>query len=75
MRCTSHIWAILILCSVNTKQFCDVLANHCGYRVVMPDFFRGEPWSPEKMTPTDMPALMEWVGKVGTIDVVSIGWK
>ncbi|ORY97566.1 Alpha/Beta hydrolase protein [Syncephalastrum racemosum] len=55
---------------VNTKQFCDVLANRCGYRVVMPDFFRGEPWSPAKMTPADMPSLMEWVGKVGTIDVV-----
>lgn len=54
--------------SNNTKQFCDILAKECGYKVVMPDFFRGEPWTDEKMG--DMQALIAWIGKVGSIEVV-----
>lgn len=34
----------------------------------MPDFFRGEPWTEEKMG--DMQALIAWIGKVGAIEVV-----
>lgn len=56
--------------SNNTKQFCDILANKCGYKVVMPDFFRGDYWTPEKMG--DMQALLAWIGKVGSIEVVCL---
>ncbi|CAM0139611.1 hypothetical protein VKS41_004568 [Umbelopsis sp. WA50703] len=52
----------------NTKQFCDVLANHCGYRVVMPDFFRGKPATPDMLG--KMNELMAWIQKEGTIDVL-----
>ncbi|KAI7857440.1 Alpha/Beta hydrolase protein [Circinella umbellata] len=52
----------------NTKQFCDVLANNCGYKVVMPDFFRGEPYKPEWMG--DMDRLMAWIQKVGSLKVI-----
>ncbi|CDH49969.1 dienelactone hydrolase family protein [Lichtheimia corymbifera JMRC:FSU:9682] len=66
--------AILVIYDIfglhnNTKQFCDILAKECGYKVVMPDFFRGEPWTDEKMG--DMQALIAWIGKVGSIEVVS----
>ncbi|KAG2179991.1 hypothetical protein INT43_003778 [Umbelopsis isabellina] len=52
----------------NTKQFCDVLANNCGYQVVMPDFFRGKPATPDILGKRD--ELMAWLQKVGTIDVL-----
>jgi dienelactone hydrolase len=35
-----------------TKQVCDKLAS-CGYRVVMPDFFRGKPISQENFPPKE----------------------
>ncbi|KAI8063199.1 Alpha/Beta hydrolase protein [Gongronella butleri] len=35
---------------VNTKQFCDVLAKERDYRVIMPDFFRGD-YFPEENIP------------------------
>ncbi|KAG2227850.1 hypothetical protein INT45_002088 [Circinella minor] len=52
----------------NTKQFCDVLANNCGYKVVMPDFFRGEPYKHEWMG--DVDRLMTWIHKVGSLEVI-----
>ncbi|KAG1057652.1 hypothetical protein G6F43_000508 [Rhizopus delemar] len=52
----------------NTKQFCDILAKHCGWRVVMPDFFRGDD-AHGKMDSTD--TLLAWLGKVGTIEIIA----
>ncbi|GAB5591086.1 hypothetical protein Unana1_05986 [Umbelopsis nana] len=52
----------------NTQQFCDVLATHCGYQVVMPDFFRGKPATVEMMA--DRQVILAWLGKFGTIDVI-----
>ncbi|KAI9491664.1 dienelactone hydrolase [Zychaea mexicana] len=52
----------------NTKQFCDVLAKNCGYKVVMPDFFRGKPLVPEDMG--DVDRVMAWIGKVGSMEVI-----
>ncbi|KAI8578831.1 hypothetical protein K450DRAFT_244741 [Umbelopsis ramanniana AG] len=53
---------------VNTKQFCDVLANHCGYRVVLPDWFRGKPATHDMLG--DMSKLTAWLQQVGTIDII-----
>jgi hypothetical protein len=55
--------------SVNTQQFCDILAKNCGWKVVMPDFFRGESIPKECMG--NRPALIEWITKVGSYDIVS----
>jgi hypothetical protein len=35
----------------------------------MPDFFRGDAW--EDHTFSDYPALLSWIGRVGTLEVVS----
>jgi len=46
----------------NTKQFCDRLAS-VGYRVILPDFFRGEPWPLDQFPIQDMSVLSAWMGK------------
>ncbi|OBZ84836.1 hypothetical protein A0J61_07106 [Choanephora cucurbitarum] len=52
----------------NTKQFCDILAKNCGWKVVMPDFLRGDYWSFER---GGMDALVAWIEKVGSIENVT----
>ncbi|CAO3642742.1 unnamed protein product [Mucor hiemalis] len=54
---------------VNTKQFCDILAKNCGWKVVMPDFFRGKPLVESDLG--DIPKLLAWVDKNGTAEVVT----
>ncbi|KAI8332883.1 Alpha/Beta hydrolase protein [Chlamydoabsidia padenii] len=49
----------------NTKQFADILAKHCGYKVVMPDFFRGESYDPALLG--DLDFLVSWVKKHGSL--------
>lgn len=56
--------------SDNTKQFADLLAQHGKYKVVMPDFFRHEPFQAEWLGQRDL--LMAWVGKYGSLEVASI---
>ncbi|KAI9018483.1 Alpha/Beta hydrolase protein [Phycomyces nitens] len=65
--------AILVIYDIfgfypNTKQFCDILANHCGYKVIMPDFFYGKPYKPEDMG--DIPKLLSWIAKNGSFEVI-----
>ncbi|KAI9209883.1 Alpha/Beta hydrolase protein [Polychytrium aggregatum] len=43
----------------NTKQVADLLASR-GFFVIMPDFFRGEPWN---TTPFEMAELVAFLGK------------
>ncbi|RCH91236.1 hypothetical protein CU098_006698 [Rhizopus stolonifer] len=52
----------------NTKQFCDILAKQCGWRVVMPDFFRGDSAN-DRMG--DMTAMLQWLKNIGDIEVIS----
>ncbi|KAG0173532.1 hypothetical protein DFQ28_008198 [Apophysomyces sp. BC1034] len=52
----------------NTQQFCDVLAEHRGYKVLLPDFFRGDAWN-QSLGNTE--AIVAWLGKVGTFDVIA----
>ncbi|CAO3637435.1 unnamed protein product [Cunninghamella blakesleeana] len=66
-------YAIVIIYDIfglhpNAKQFADIVATR-GFKVVMPDFFRGKPCSPELLG--DRPKLMEWIGKVGTIEIIT----
>ncbi|CAO3673570.1 unnamed protein product [Umbelopsis ramanniana] len=52
----------------NTKQFCDVLSKHSGKQVIMPDFFRGKALTEADLG--DRAAIHEWLGRVGTYQVV-----
>ena len=47
-----------------TKQVADRLAL-AGFRVVMPDFFRGKPWPQERYPPANYEDLFKWIGEVG----------
>ncbi|KAF7725570.1 hypothetical protein EC973_009525 [Apophysomyces ossiformis] len=51
----------------NTKQFCDILANHGGYKVVLPDFFRGDGWD---FSRGGMPEIKAWLDDIGTFAVI-----
>ncbi|KAI8088968.1 uncharacterized protein BX664DRAFT_331866 [Halteromyces radiatus] len=53
----------------NTKQFADLLAKYCKYKVVMPHFFKGHDCTMEILQ--DRPRLMEWIGKYGSIEVIT----
>lgn len=56
--------------SNNTKQFCDILAKQCGWRVVMPDFFRGDDGGRFFQNGFDREGLMAWIGQRGTTEIV-----
>jgi len=54
----------------NTKQFADQLSS-CGmFRVAMPDFFRGKPFSLENFPPKDPSEIMNFVSTTGSWDNV-----
>jgi dienelactone hydrolase len=46
------------------RNICDQIANN-GYFVVLPDFFRGDCWSPER-TATEPDAKMPWIKSVSS---------
>ncbi|PVV04642.1 hypothetical protein BB560_000850 [Smittium megazygosporum] len=48
-------------------QGCDILANS-GFRVIMPDFFRGEASTEEMLK--DMSSLISWILKVGSYSML-----
>jgi dienelactone hydrolase len=55
----------------NTLQGADVLATQCGYRIVVPDFFRGLQWDVENIPPREgRPVLDAWIQKVGSWEIV-----
>ncbi|CEG70192.1 hypothetical protein RMATCC62417_06134 [Rhizopus microsporus] len=54
----------------NTKQFCDILAKQCGWRVVMPDFFRGDDGGRFFQNGFDREGLMAWIGQRGTTEII-----
>eukprot|EP01012_Entosiphon_sulcatum_P019652 TRINITY_DN2455_c0_g1_i1.p1 TRINITY_DN2455_c0_g1~~TRINITY_DN2455_c0_g1_i1.p1 ORF type:complete len:246 (+),score=45.56 TRINITY_DN2455_c0_g1_i1:62-799(+) len=54
----------------NAYQAADKLASS-GFRVYLPDFFRGKPWPLEPWPPADgFGGLMEWVGQHGSYEVI-----
>ncbi|KAG9287119.1 hypothetical protein G9A89_001013 [Geosiphon pyriformis] len=46
----------------NLEQICDLLAAQ-GYRVVMPDFFRGNWWGIERLRAEGIQAFIDWMNK------------
>jgi len=51
----------------NPKQFADIVGAS-GYRVVIPDVFRGKPYPEEGFPPKDFTELMAWVKTAGSWD-------
>jgi len=49
----------------NTRHFCDLLAAHTGFLVIMPDFYDGRPW-PRK----DYKSMSDWLAAVAPWDKV-----
>jgi dienelactone hydrolase len=53
----------------NTHQFADLLASAYGFRIVIPDFFRGQPWEHTKWPP--VPAeFQSWRDKITNWDTI-----
>jgi len=51
----------------NTLQGADVLAAQSGYRIVVPDFLRGQHWDTDNIPPREgRPVLDAWIQKVGS---------
>ncbi|KAF2102917.1 alpha/beta-hydrolase [Rhizodiscina lignyota] len=58
----------------NTLQGADYLAQLRGYRIVIPDFFRGKGWDINDIPPkAGRPALNAWVQEVGSWEKVQPG--
>jgi len=58
----------------NTLQGADHLAKTCGYRVVVPDFFRGTAWDVNNMPPREgRQALTAWIQEVGSWEKIRPG--
>jgi len=49
----------------NTKQVIDKLADGFGFKIVIPDFFRGPAWDENDFPPADPQELQDWLQEVG----------
>lgn len=55
----------------NTLQGADYLAQRCGYKIVVPDFFRGKAWDVNNMPPREgRQVLNAWIQEVGSWEKV-----
>ncbi|KAI8063016.1 dienelactone hydrolase family-domain-containing protein [Thamnidium elegans] len=55
--------------TVNTKQTCDILAKNCGWRVVLPDFFRGDYHIVHELGDKDK--LTKWWASTASTEVIT----
>jgi len=53
-----------------TRHFCDRVAEGSDCRVLMPDYFRGNPFPTENFPPADRQVLYDFVNKVGNWQIV-----
>jgi len=49
----------------NTKQVVDKLADGFGFKIAMPDYFRGPAWDEDNFPPSDPQELQDWLQEVG----------
>lgn len=50
------------------------MASICGYRIVIPDFFRGQGWSTDNIPPKEgRPVLDAWIQSAGSWEKVRPG--
>jgi len=54
--------------SNNTKQVIDKLADGFGFKIILPDFYRGHEWPPENWPPSDPQELEDWIMEYGNWD-------
>lgn len=52
-----------------TRRFADLLSEN-SFNVVMPDIFRGKPWSLDNFPPKDFADLMAWMNETGSFSIV-----
>jgi len=45
----------------STFQGTDILSNALKARIIMPDFFKGNPWDGNNYPPPDRSVLLEWL--------------
>lgn len=58
----------------NTLQGADHLARVTGYRIVVPDFFRGQSWQVDNIPPKEgRPYLNAWIQNIGSWEKVRPG--
>lgn len=58
----------------NTLQGADHLAKVTGYRIVVPDFFRGQSWPVDNIPPKEgRPFLNAWIQNIGSWEKVRPG--
>jgi len=50
----------------NTLQFADLVSQAAHARVLIPDFFRGSPWTEEMMKTRDRSELFKWIQQEGS---------
>lgn len=60
---------IFFFFSPNGFQFCDILAKNCGWKVILPDFFRGDYATHDMLG--NMPVLMKWLDSHATLELVT----
>lgn len=55
-------------------QGADYLGKKLGYKIVMPDFFRGKAWDPDNIPPREgRPFLNAWIQEIGSYEKVRPG--
>jgi len=55
--------------TANTRMFADLLGETYGFRVIVPDFYRGEPWDHTKWPPVPE-EYAEWNERVANWDTI-----
>ncbi len=56
---------------INTRRFADMLADQANAHVLMPDFFRGKPWSLDNFPPKKGSDIGDWLAESATWEIIS----
>ncbi|KAL3310026.1 NAD-dependent protein deacetylase sirtuin-2, partial [Cichlidogyrus casuarinus] len=69
-RCILLIYDIFGFEIKTTRIFADLLADQTKATVIMPDYFRGKPWTAEKFNTLPKEQLLAWIDECGSWDIV-----